>query len=226
MRLLKKQMIGCAVAGAMLSTLTLRAEEGATQKKDRTAARQSAGPVDKETCIQEASKMNTATIQFGQLAAQKAQNPQLKRFGQTLEQDHRKAQTELESIAKKHNVTLQTTLEPKCQEEMTRLQGLSGSEFDKEFAKGAIEGHAMALAHVEKGSKEVQDADLSQYTRNMTAKLRDHQRQAREIARAVGVDQATITSLENKAQQEAVGSPGATTTETSTEKSKDSEQPK
>ena len=168
--------------------------------------------------------MNAATIRFAQLANQKSQNPELKRFAQTIEQDHKKAQVELESLAKKYNVTLPTSLDAKCEEEITRLQALSGSEFDREFAKGAVEGHAMAAAHMEQGLKQVKDADVKQYTQNMLTHVRNHQRQGREIAKAVGIDQATITSLENKAL-DAVGTPGART-ESGASSIKDKDQPK
>src|SRR5204862_5466662 len=110
--------------------------------------------------------------------------PELKRFAQTLEQDHKRAQAKLETIAKNHNVTLPSgtaALDEKCQAELTKLRELSGSEFDKEFAKGAVEGHAMAAAHLEKASTQAQDADLRQYARDRLTEVRDHQRQARRI---------------------------------------------
>jgi putative membrane protein len=163
--------------------------------------------------------MNTAVIKVAQLATQKAENGELKRFAQKLEQDHKKSQKDLEQIAGKHNVTLPTELDDKCKQEISKLEGLSGQEFDREFAKGAVEGHAMAVTHLEQASSQVKDADLRQHTQKTLAQVKEHQRHAREIAKTVGVDQATITSLENKAR-EGVGSP-ATGTEGSS--SRDSE---
>ena len=157
--------------------------------------------------------MNNATIKFAQLASQKAESAALKRFSKTLESDHKQAQSKLETIAKKHNVSLPASLDPKCEEEISKLQGLTGSEFDKEFIKGAVEGHAMALAHLEQASTTAKDPDVAQYTKDTQARVKHHQQQAREVAKAVGVDQATIDSLESKAK-EGVGSP-ASTSETS-----------
>jgi putative membrane protein len=210
------------VSTIAITALVVRAQQPASDtRKDAgasvTATRQAANQNDPATCIKQAAEMNMATIQFAQLAGQKAENAQLKRFAQTLEQDHKRAQSKLETIAKKQGVTLPTSLDAKCEEELTKLRGFSGQEFDKEFAKGAVEGHAMAAAHLQQASTQVKDSDLSQYTKDMLREVRDHQRQAREIASAVGVDQATITSLENKAV-DAVGSP-AKQAETSTESS-------
>ena len=221
---------GLVASTVLLTALAIRADQnGFDTRKDAAGApatAETAKQNDPATCIKEAAKMNQATIQFGQLAQQKAENPDLKRFGRTLEQDHKRAQSKLETIAKNHDLILPAgaaALDEKCQAELNKLRELSGSEFDKEFAKGAVEGHAMAAAHLEKASTQVQDADLRQYTRDMLTEVRDHQRQARQIAAAVGVDQATITSLENKTP-EGVGAPGneaQSSTESSTKKSTD-----
>jgi putative membrane protein len=214
----------------LLTALAIRADQnGFDTRKDASGAPatvETSKQNDPATCIKEAAKMNAGTIQFAQLAQQKAQNPELKKFGQTLAQDHQRAQTKLETIARAHNVTLPTgaaALDQKCQTELTRLRELSGSEFDKEFAKGAVEGHAMAAAHLEKATAQSQDADLRSYTRDMLTEVRDHQRQASQIAAAVGVDQATITSLESKTP-EGLGAPGSqpqSATESSSKKEKE-----
>lgn len=212
---------GIGTASVLATALALQAQEPAQGQPRRDAASgqrsteqsaQKAG--DTTTCVTEAAKMNLATIKFGELASEKAQNAELKRFGQTLQTDHRQAQTKLERIAQKNNITLPTAPDAKCQEEMSKLQALSGEEFDKEFAKGAVEGHAMAVAHLEQASKSVKDADLAQYTRDALTQVRSHQRQGREIAKAVGLDEATIASIESKAK-ESVGSAAASETGTS-----------
>jgi putative membrane protein len=219
------------IASALLfAALAIRADEsGFDTRKEAAGApptRESAAQKDPATCIKQAAEMNMATIQLAELAQQKAQNPELKQFGQKLEQDHKRAQAKLEKIAKKQDVTLPISLDSKCEAQLSKLRELSGQEFDKEFAKGAIEGHAKAAAHLEQASAQTQDADLSQYVRDMLKEVRDHQRQAREVAKAVGIDQATITSLENKTP-EGVGAP-ATESQTSgaTSSKKESNQQK
>jgi putative membrane protein len=216
----KKHRIGSIICRGMIATsllaaaIGIQAQQSDANKTKREGQYNAAKANDPATCISEAAKMNLATIKFAQLAATKSQNAEIKRFSQALERDHKKAQTEVEALAKTHNVTLPTTLDAKCEEELTRLQGLSGEEFDKEFAKGAVEGHAMALAHLEQASTQNKDpkaADLSQYTKNMLTHVREHQQQAREVAKAVGVDQATIAALETKAKEEAQGTAGSGT---------------
>jgi putative membrane protein len=180
-------------------------------KSTSTSASSSHNATDKQSVIKNAAKMNLATQKFADLAQQKAQSPELKQFAQTLAQDHKKAQQDLERIAQKHNVTLPTSVDEKCQQEISKLEALSGQEFDKEFAKGAIEGHAMAVAHLQQASAGAQDTDIRQYTQQMLSKVKEHQRKGREIAMSVGVDQTTITSLENKAQDSVGGAASSAT---------------
>ena len=207
------------VASALLlGALAIRADQdGFDTRKEASgaaAATETATQKDPASCIKQVAEVNMATIQAAQLADQKAENPELKRFAQMLGQDHKRAQAKLEKVAAKHDVTLPTTLNSKCEAELTKLRELSGQEFDKEFAKGAVEGHARAVNQLEEASNQVQNPELSQYARDMLKQVRDHQRQAREIAKTVGIDQATITSLENKTP-EAAGAPG-TESESST----------
>jgi putative membrane protein len=219
---------GLVVIGVTVCALAVRADDKEnTESKGSAASTRSGKASDPQTCLTEGAKMNLGVIKVAQLASQKAENAELKRFAQTLERDHQKSQKELEELAAKHNVTLPTELDDKCKEEISRLEGLSGQEFDREFAKGAVEGHAMAVAHLERASTEAKEPDLRQHTQKMLTQVKEHQRRSREIAKAVGVDQATITSLESKAK-EGVGGPAArsesSSSRTSDQKTSDDKQ--
>ena len=104
-------------------------------------------------------------------------------------------------------MVLPTALDPKCQEQLSKLQALSGDEFDKEFAKSAVQGHAMAISKLQT-SAESKDSDLAQYSKDMVSQLKRHQQHARDVAKAVGLDQTTIASLETQ-PPEGVGTSGA-----------------
>jgi putative membrane protein len=204
---------GLSLSVALVAALSLHAQQIEHHQSSPEPGKGGQGEMDTASCIKQAAQMNMAVVQFGRLAVQRAQNAELKRFGEQIEKDHKKAQERLETIAKKHDVTLPTSLDPKCQEELTKLQGLSGREFDREFAKGAVEGHAMGIAMLQKAVEQTRnkDTDLAQYTQDMLAQLKRHQERGREVAKAVGLDQETIASIERQARQsaEAVGTPGA-----------------
>lgn len=213
---------GLGILAVTAAALTIQADDSASAKSDKSykSAAHGATATDKASIIKNCAKMNMATTKFAELASQKAESPQLKQFAQTLKEDHQKAQQDLERIAQKHNITLPTSVDEKCKEEISRLEALSGQEFDREFAKGAVEGHAMAIAHLQQASSGATDTDVRQYTQQLLSKVKEHQRKGRQIAQSVGIDQTTITSLESKAQ-DSVGGPAATSegsSESSTEK--------
>ena len=46
---------------------------------------------------------NTAEVELGRMAADRAANPEVKKFGQTMVDDHTKANDDLNSVAMQHN---------------------------------------------------------------------------------------------------------------------------
>jgi putative membrane protein len=201
---------GLIIAGSLMAALALQAQQSQQSDQVRSADRPAGSHHDTATCIKEAAQMNAATIKFGELGSEKGQNAELKQFAAEMQKDHKQSLEKLEAIAKKQGVELPTSLDAKCQEEVNRLQALSGAEFDKEFAKGAVAGHAQAIAHLRQAALETKDPELAQYVRESMASMKRHQMKAREVAKSVGLDQATIASLEAKST-EAVGTPGAGT---------------
>src|SRR5688500_19526882 len=124
----KLNTIGAALCRGIITTSILAGalavqaqQDDATKPRSETKTPGQAGQSgDITACITEAAKMNMATVKFAQLASQKAENSELKRFSRTLEADHKSAQTKLEKIAKKHNVTLPTSLDAKCEAELSK----------------------------------------------------------------------------------------------------------
>jgi len=200
-----------AITSLAVAALALQAQEGDSSSKSKLST------ADKTQVLQKAAEMNLAIQKCADLAQQKGQAPEVKQYAQGLKQDKERMHQELERVAQKHNVTLPTTVDPECQEKLSKLQALSGQEFDREFAKGAIEGHAAAVAAYEHASAGAQDTDIRQLTQQLLAKAKENQRKGREMAKAVGIDQTTISSLESKGQ-EAVGAAASSATGTSSSK--------
>src|SRR5579875_627875 len=88
-----------------------------------------------------AAQGGMAEVQLGQLAAQKATNPDVKAFGQQMVDDHTKANDDLKSVAQGENITLPASLDAKDQAEYTKLQGLSGAAFDRAYVKDMVKDH-------------------------------------------------------------------------------------
>jgi putative membrane protein len=83
---------------------------------------------------------------MGQLAISKSASDPVKAFGQTLIDDHSKAKTDASAVATKLGVSPPSQMSPDAQRAMTRLQQLSGSDFDKEFIRVMVEDHQKDIA--------------------------------------------------------------------------------
>jgi putative membrane protein len=186
-----------AIAGA----LALQADH---HRGDHQTAMDDGKP---ETFIKEAAKMNHAAIKLNKLGSEKASSEELKEFASKLEKEHKKVQERLEEFAKNKDVTMPTSLDRKHEEVYNRLERLSGDEFDTEFTKVTIKGHAAGVKKLETASEKIEDSELKEFASNTLANLKEHQKEAREIAQTVGLSESMIASLE-KESLEAVGAPG------------------
>ena len=96
--------------------------------------------------INDAIKGDNSEIAMGQLAVRKSASDPVKVFGQTLIDDHSKAKTDASAVATKMGVSPPSEVSSDAQREMTRLQQLSGRDFDKEFIRVMVEDHQKDIA--------------------------------------------------------------------------------
>jgi predicted outer membrane protein len=88
-----------------------------------------------------AAMSGNAEVELGQLATQRAQNAQVKEFGQMMVRDHSKSGAELKQALSTHSVAAPSGIDPEHRQLKDRLSSLSGAEFDREYMKAMVEGH-------------------------------------------------------------------------------------
>jgi putative membrane protein len=128
---------------------------------------------DSEFLVDQA-EVNLAEIEIGKLAQTKGTNPEVKKFGKMLVDDHTKAASEVSALAQAKNFTLPTSLTEDGQEEYKKLNEKSGADFDKKFADMMIDGHEKAIKKLEEASKDAKDADVRTWASNNIAGLTAH----------------------------------------------------
>jgi putative membrane protein len=104
-----------------------------------------AGGKDEVDFVTRASIGHLFAIAESQLAIDRAGDPKVKAFARQLVEDHRKAESELESAADGSGATVQTALDGDHQARMTALQGRSGADFDKAYIADQGEIHSNTL---------------------------------------------------------------------------------
>jgi putative membrane protein len=115
--------------------------------------------------VTDSIKSDTAEISIAQLAQQKGTSQGVKDLATMLETDHSAHKQKLVDLATGAGATVPTEPTDSGKEQLAKLQGLSGADFDKTFAQMMVENHKKGIAKNEaqaKGTGPV--AELSQAT--------------------------------------------------------------
>lgn len=134
----------------------------------------------------DAAQGGMAEVQLGQLAAQKASNPDVKAFGQQMVDDHTKANEQLKTVATHENMTLPTTLDSKDQKLMTKLQGLSGSDFDRAYVKAMVKDHQEDVKAFQKEADKGKDPQIKNFASQTLPVLQQHLSKIQSIQSNMG----------------------------------------
>jgi putative membrane protein len=113
-------------------------------------------------------------VQLGQLAVSKASSPSVKKFGQSMIDDHSKGNEELKSLAAQKNITLPATLSDKNQKKYDELSAKSGAEFDKAYSKFMVEDHKEDIDEFKKEAEKGNDPDLKSWALGKVPVLEHH----------------------------------------------------
>lgn len=137
--------------------------------------------------MKDAAEGGIAEVELGQLAVEKASDPDVKKFGQRMVDDHMKANEMLKQIAAQKGVDLPT--EPGMKDKATkmRLSKLSGADFDKAYMSDMVKDHKSDIEAFQKENNKGQDADLKEFVTDTLPTLQDHLKQAESVSVKVGM---------------------------------------
>jgi putative membrane protein len=164
------------------STSEITATASATTTGSTGGTGSAMAPDDKEFVIK-AGHGSMSEVALGEIARQRASNPDVKAFGNRMVQDHSKGLEELKELATVKGLALATDPTDEQQKMGEHLSTLSGSAFDKEYMKHMVDDHTKDVAEFDKASREAQDTDLKTWAGKTLPTLQDHLRQAKEIQR-------------------------------------------
>jgi putative membrane protein len=135
-----------------------------------------------------------AEVELGQLAADKAANPDVKEFAQRMVKDHSQANDQLKQIAMQKGVTLPTSPSKKNQATKDRLSKLSGDAFDKAYMADMVKDHKKDVAAFQRESSSGQDPDVKQFASQTLPTLQDHLKQAETVTPKLGGSNKSASS--------------------------------
>ena len=153
------------------------------------------------TFMMKAAEGGMAEVALGELAAKQAASDDVKQFAQRMVDDHGKANRELMDLAAKKGVTLPTDLDAKAKALKTKLEKMSGAEFDREYMREMVKDHEKAVALFEKEAKSGHDAEAKAWAEQTLPTLRDHLKMARETASKTGTSVSQVQKSGKKGTQ-------------------------
>jgi putative membrane protein len=133
-----------------------------------------------------AAQGGLAEVKLGQLAAEKASNPDVKAFGQKMVDDHTKANDQLKSIAQDEGLTLPGDVNQKQQATYDRLSKLSGAEFDKQYVKNMVEDHQEDVKEFRKEANSGKDEKIKSFASQTLPTLQQHLDMIKSIQAKMG----------------------------------------
>ena len=121
------------------------------------------------------AQANMAEVAAGKMALEKSSNADVKKFAQTMVDDHSKALDSVTEVAKAKEVTLPTEPDAAHKTMAARLQKMSGDAFDKAYMKEAgVSDHSKVHAKLMKDEKAAKDADVKALAAKMLPTVAAH----------------------------------------------------
>jgi putative membrane protein len=145
----------------------------------------------------------------GQLAAEKAQNGDVKSFGQEMVDDHSETSDDLKELIKDQDikVELPAKLDDEHQAKLDKLKGLSGNQFDKTYVQMQVKAHETAVSMFEAYAAAGENDDLKGWAEDTLPTLKEHLEEANNLQ--AKVDQVAEAKDTKKSDDRAMGDDNA-----------------
>jgi putative membrane protein len=180
-------------AFAVLVSMAAVACNGDRDRASRDAAPGTAGTagttdiaIGDRNFVKDMAADGQAEVALGEMAQQKATNPDVKEFAAMMVRDHSRAGEELKGIAAKHNIELNTDLDDHAKDLRERLAKTSGADFDRDYIKAMVEDHEEAVDDAKDKAEHSDNAELKQWAAKTLPTLQQHLERAKQIHDALG----------------------------------------
>jgi len=124
--------------------------------------------------INNAAQGGMAEVQLGQLASQRASDPQVKQFAEQLVNDHSKANEKLKQIASDKGVALPADIPASAKREAAKLSKLNGPAFDREYMTHMVSDHKKDVSEFRAATKQARDPDVNQFAQQTLPTIEQH----------------------------------------------------
>jgi putative membrane protein len=99
--------------------------------------------------VQDVSQMNADEVDLSRLAADRASNPEVKKFAQMLVDDHTAVGQKLSGVATQNGIETKTDLDDSHRKIHDNLAAKSGADFDKDYMDAMVDDHGKLVDKLE-----------------------------------------------------------------------------
>jgi putative membrane protein len=138
--------------------------------------------------VRNAVEGGLAQVQFGQLAAEKGGSDDVKALGRQMVEDHTALNKDLENVADSMGVMLPKHINKGDQEELDKLNGLSGDAFDTEYLTMMVKDHHHDLRGFRVEAVGTQDETLRDAVRKGAKTIHEHMVTVDQLAKSKGIE--------------------------------------
>jgi len=134
--------------------------------------------------LKNATESNLAEIAAANLALQKGTSAEVKSFAQKMIDDHKKADSDVQSLAASKGVKLPTEPTMVDKGKAKILEKRDGTGFDHAYAENQVSAHKDAVKLFEKAAKDAKDADVKAWAAKTLPTLQHHLQEAQALEAA------------------------------------------
>ena len=139
-----------------------------------------------QSFLQDAIKGNRAEVTLGKMVAAKTKDPNVKQFAQMMVKDHTVALSQLQQLAQQKNITVPEGIPDDAQQLQTKLQSVTGKQFDKDYMDAMVQDHQKDVQDFKDASQDAKDPDVKQIAAKLTPTLEHHLQKAQQIDQKLG----------------------------------------
>lgn len=143
--------------------------------------------MDDKAFVKKALEGGTAEVQLGQLAQQKSQSDDVKRFGQKMVEDHTQLGEQMKPVAQQLGVKEPKEPSKKDKQLIAKLETLSGPQFDEAYIQAMMKDHKQDLKEFKNEAQMAQNPNLKQVAQQGAGVISEHLQLIQQIAQSHNV---------------------------------------
>ncbi len=126
-------------------------------------------------------------VRLGELATQKASNPEVKEFARRMMDDHTRMNEQVKALAAKKSVSLPADIGIKDKASYKILSSKGATDFDRSYISSMVKDHQQDIAEFEKEMNSGTDPDVKALASQALPTIREHLQMAQKIASSLGI---------------------------------------